>query len=143
VLDSVGQVAAARSVWLVRDDKFTDRKLFLPIKANLSGDLTGLAFRIVNGIVEYEPDPIEMDGMESWTPTRQTPRLDEAVEWLEDSLADGPVKSAEILEMAKGSGISEDTLRRAKDELGVIVSKVGNEQDGCWFWTLPEKEVQC
>lgn len=138
VLGSIGQAAVARSIWEIRKDE-SDKKrlLFLPVKTNLSSDPTGLAYRIVNGAVEYEPDPIDMDDMASWTRTRPTPRLDEAIEWLKDVLANGPVKSADILDMATGVGITEDTLRRGKDALYVNVFKVGNGENSHWLWALP------
>ena len=90
-----------------------------------------------SGSMPYEPEPIDMDGMESWTQRRPTPRLDEAVEWLKDILADGPVKSEDILNMAAEAGLAIDTLRRAKDELHVSVYKVGNGENSHWFWALP------
>ena len=48
-------------------------------------------------------------------------------------LAVGPMAATEVHEAAKAEMISERTLRRAKDDLGVHIFK----QEGRWFWTLP------
>jgi putative DNA primase/helicase len=138
ILGSVGQVAVARSITIIRKDTHNkDRRLLIPGKMNLRKEPPALAFWLRDGFIEYEPEPIDMDAMESWTQRRPTPRLDEAIEWLKDVLADGPVKSVEILEMAAEAGLAEDTLRRAKDELYVSVYKVGNNENACWYWAMP------
>ncbi|MFC1739444.1 AAA family ATPase [Planctomycetota bacterium] len=141
-LDSIGQVAAARSAWLICEDKARkDRRLMLPVKANLSKKRTGLAYWLVDDVVEFEPDVIEDPDLYMVSgATRSTPKLDAAKEWLTEILADGQVKSADILRMADEAGISEDTLRRAKDELGVERGHVGNNTNGYWYWILPQKE---
>jgi hypothetical protein len=60
--------------------------------------------------------------------------LEEAVEFLKEELAGGPVPSKELLKKAKAEGISEKTLRRAKSLLGVESKMQGRER---WVWTLP------
>jgi putative DNA primase/helicase len=52
-------------------------------------------------------------------------------------LAAGPVGKTEIEEAANANCISIATLRRAKDDLGVIAKK-GGLKDG-WTWQLPEQ----
>ena len=138
ILGSVGQTAVARTAWEISNDPQNKyRKLLIPLKANLSKKPTCLAYQIKNGHIEYEPEPIDVDAIESWRPSRPTPRLDEAVEWLEEVLADGPVESAQILKMAAEAGLAEDTLRRAKNKLHVSAYKVGNNENAHWYWTLP------
>jgi hypothetical protein len=58
---------------------------------------------------------------------------------LKDMLAAGPVLKEEIEEAAEANGISIRTLRRAKDELKVIVKK-DRTLHGKWFWSLPEND---
>ncbi len=60
---------------------------------------------------------------------------DEAVQFLDAKLAEGPIRSKELIGSAKDAGISETTLRRAKKELGI---KVDQKTDG-WYWSLPEE----
>ena len=54
-------------------------------------------------------------------------------------LHDGPVKTTDVIAQAKEAGISEATLRRAKDRLGVVAGRAseGNGGKGSWSWRLP------
>ena len=60
----------------------------------------------------------------------------EAVEFLRDLLADGPVASNDVKRQSREAGISERTLWRAKSQIGVIATKQGME--GGWTWELPK-----
>lgn len=64
-----------------------------------------------------------------------------AQEVLRSLLADGPVPMAEVRKDAEqGHGVSWATLRRAKDDLGVV-AQVVRKEDGktdYWTWRLPE-----
>ena len=62
--------------------------------------------------------------------------LDEAKDFLRGFLADGPKPSREIKKEARDLMISERTLRRAKEALGIKVSKLGYQ--GKFVWKLPE-----
>jgi len=56
---------------------------------------------------------------------------------LSEILANGPVAKTEIEEAADANCISAATLRRAKDDLGVIAKKTAMQ--GGWMWQLPEQ----
>ena len=62
--------------------------------------------------------------------------LREAKDFLSDYLADGPRPAKAIQSAARDAGHSKITLRRAKDTLGVTVTKAG--MAGGWEWALPE-----
>lgn len=65
-----------------------------------------------------------------------SPERDEARAFLLDHLASGPVRSKEVLEAAKAAGVSEKTLRRARDEISnLVVKKKGSSG---WYWALEE-----
>ena len=86
-LGSIGFVAAARAAWAVVEDQHSDRRrLFLPIKNNLA-DSNGLAFEIVDGRVEWDPNPV-IERIDDLDDGDQTER-DMAKEWLQAHLADG------------------------------------------------------
>lgn len=59
----------------------------------------------------------------------------DAVDFLGEVLANGPVPSVEILPQARAQGFSERTLRRAKKHLGVLALRDGTL--GLWKWELP------
>jgi len=132
-MGSLAFVAAARAAWgVVKDPEDEIRRLFLPIKNNLA-ESSGLAYRIVDSRVEWEPDPVtvSIDDLDD-AGADERPKA-EAKEWLLTMLENGPVPAADILKAAKRDGIAKRTLERAKKELGV-----NSEQttDG-WQWFPP------
>lgn len=60
--------------------------------------------------------------------------LDQACVMLADLLKDGPRDAAEILAAAEGN-ISERTMQRAAEQMGVIKTKAGFGEG--WTWALP------
>jgi hypothetical protein len=65
--------------------------------------------------------------------------LTEAKEFLISELSRNPVSAKAIKKSAREAEISERTLRRAKQVLGVRSEKEG---DGSWTWSLPDKEPE-
>jgi putative DNA primase/helicase len=140
-IDSVAFVAAARSAYLVADDPADkDRRLFLPAKINLAKDQEGLAFRIEGSAVDspvgqiqtsrvmWESSPVTVTADEAMQADTTKPRctaVDEAAEWLREILANGAISASEVIDLAKGEGISEKTLRRAQKNLGIRPTKEG------------------
>jgi len=143
VQGNIGFVAAARSAFIVIKDKAdSGRRLFLPCKNNLGADDTGFAYRVVgNGApkVEWETAPVAISADEAVAPDLHqrgpTPEAcKEAEAWLRAVLSQGPRPAAELLSEAVADGITEGTLRRAKDALGIKVKKAGYQ--GQWMWIL-------
>ncbi len=62
---------------------------------------------------------------------------DQAKDWLEGVLANGPMSSEEIYEGAKKSGIAARTLNRAKKEIGYVRSRKSGAE---WYWYLDTNE---
>jgi putative DNA primase/helicase len=153
ITGSVAFVAAARGAYLIqKDPEDSTRRLFLPIKNNLGVDDAGLAFRIVEretdgGIrapaIEWEDGRVTMSADEALASAsanegEEGNALCEAVEFLEKILAGGPVPQKTINADARGNGISDRTLKRAKSKLRVLARKTG--MDGGWTWELPAVE---
>jgi len=66
---------------------------------------------------------------------------DEAEEFLQRPLADGPVPQKRVKEDAEGAGLSWATVRRAKESLGVkavrdTISGEFGTGKGQWLWSL-------
>ena len=55
-----------------------------------------------------------------------------AMDFLENLLADGQMSQKEIIELARQKGISDKTLRNAKDELKIKSKRVNNQ----WHWSF-------
>jgi hypothetical protein len=157
IADSLAYVAAARHVYVVVDDpEIEDQRLFVKAKNNLSTDKKALSYLTGARNVGEDPDT----GKEIWAPhiiwgakhveitandamqaeaggnqSRHARR--EATEFLQERLADGPIKQKDIAEEAEANGITKATLRRAKHELKIKSSKEKG-MDGEWMWELPE-----
>lgn len=138
---SIGIVATARSGLLVAkdpDDPEGGRRILTATKCNLAEMPRAISYSIqaVDGTARIlwgaETDhqaadllqPADMDERSS---------LPDAVAWLREELAAGPVPSAKVVSHAKLNDISERTLKRAKKAAGVRAIKNGL---GPWHWTL-------
>jgi hypothetical protein len=155
VTGSLAFVAAARTAHLVAEDpEVRGRRLFLPIKNNLAADSGGLAFRIeaasiesLNGPIEtsrvmWEQMPVTLTANEVIRP--QAPEegsaMREACDWLRQVL-ENPTPAAEVLRQARAVGITEKTLRRAAEKVGVWKQKTGMETG--WAWSMPTQPRRC
>lgn len=142
-MGSLGFAATARAVWHVAKSPDDDaRRLILPAKMNLAPDPTGLAYRIEQGAVCWEADPIKMNADEllaieaNAKPDSDRSQRDDAAEWLRDTLANGPMPSKEVIADGREHGHAEKTLRRAfNDIIGGKPTKMG--MNGGWMWSLP------
>ena len=151
-MGSLGFVAAARAGWLVVSDKDDQkRRLFLPQKANLAPEMTGLAYRVEShpetpsiGVICWEPEPVMMTADEALAADRAgdgtASDRDQATDWLRDLLRDGPAKSTDVLSQARANGFSERTIRRAYSHMGGKPKKVAFT--GGWEWPLPVEDGQ-
>lgn len=141
-MGSLAFIATARAVWAISkddNDEGSTRRLFFPLKTNLSINPTGLAFNIVDTQVVFEEQPVDVNVEEALSKEKseETTALDEATTWLKEALEDSPIAAADIFRMAKDNHISDATLRRAKKRLNVQSYKEGIRQEGKWFWKLP------
>jgi hypothetical protein len=151
VTGSLAFVAAARAAYLVAQDPGNPaRRFFLPMKNNIGPDSTGLAFSIEGATVQSAAGPLQTS-LVVWDSKPVTTTADEvmrtqkpehgsalrdAEEWLLETLRER-TPAAEIFRIAAVAGISEKTLRRASESLGVVKEKTGMK--GGWVWSLPPK----
>jgi hypothetical protein len=144
---SLAFVAAARAVFAVVKDKADPaRRLVLPIKNNLGPDSTGLAYAVAqadNGapVVAWEPEPVTIsadEAMHPAAPDDERNATDEAMDWLRDLLAAGPMRASDVQKDARSAGISDKALRMARERLGIKPVKRGFSAG--WDWGLPLAE---
>lgn len=151
-MGSLAFTAAARAVWAVTKDRDDPRRrLVLPIKNNLAGDVLGLAYTIERSgdagapVIAWAAEPVYMlvDDALAFDRGDADGRTDreQAADWLRDALADGPMRSTDVIAQAKENGIAEKTLRRAFRDMGGKPHKASF--DGGWYWRLPgdDREV--
>jgi hypothetical protein len=158
LLGSVGQQNAARMCWLVaQDPNAEDRRYMVWLKGNLCPRNTGLAYRLMNVLVQqpgterkefysqvcFEREPVQLTANEllapkpkkSGRPRKQT----DASEWLESFLSEGPVDSKLIYSEGKDLGYSEKTLNRVKKEMKILGIPIRDKVSGKllhWDWRL-------
>jgi hypothetical protein len=145
---SIGIIGAARMAFVVgKDPQDENRRVVASTKNNLAKPPASLMF----GLEEVEGGAVRVNWLgESKVSAKDllaTPKdeeqaasLREAVEFLSDVLADGPVAASQVKEEAEDAGISERTLARAKKVAGVITyreGETGGRGKGQWLWKLP------
>ena len=145
VQGTIGYVGAARSVLLVVADKEEPgRRLLVPIKANLAAEMPAIAFTITQepalawqGVVD-----VDIADLLSAIPWKQS-KLEEAKDFLNETLGYGGVPSDEIDVASSKRGISQATLRRAKTAIGVLAIHIGEQGpngEGYWECRLPSDQ---
>ncbi len=73
-------------------------------------------------------------------PGPEPKKLDEAMSWLREYLADGDKFAAEVFRDAAAVGHADNTLRKAKEKLGVIVEREFPNK-GRWKWRLDTHDI--
>ena len=153
VLGSIAFTAAVRAVWLVHQDPEDEvRRLFVPLKGNLSRDKSGLSYTLMSQQVQTEqgladsvfcsfsPEPIHIRAEELLAPKtdKRSPKKNSASDWLKEYLKDGPKFSIEIFNVGSQMGFSERTLKRVKSKLGIQSTQTFAPDGGFgkWEWSL-------
>jgi putative DNA primase/helicase len=137
ISDSLAFGAVARHVYGVIDDAENKRKLFVRAKNNVAAksknqtlsyrfgvrtvgtdEATGATIEAPYILWESEyVDVTAVEAMQAAAESKSPAAKNEAMKFLGDMLATGPVLKTEIEETAKANGISERTLFRAKRDL--------------------------
>lgn len=147
VIGSQAFVALARMVLVAAKDEKDERRILARAKSNIAPD---------DGGVSYTLEQFETDGLASsrvvWgemvegsardilgdveQDDEEKTEQDEARDFLEGLLSDGPKRAAEIKRDADGAGFSWKTVQRAGSKLGVEKRKI--DMKSGWQWALPK-----
>lgn len=117
---------AARSVLQVI--KGDDLNYLTLEKSNYGATGKTLTFNIVDKLVQWSgtsdlsADDILKERQQNNTESKS--EISEAINFIEEELKDGPIKSSDLQASAKQCGISEATLRRARQKLKVVAIKM-------------------
>jgi putative DNA primase/helicase len=144
-----------KSILAIADPE-NERNLLLSVKNSNGQKPPGLAYRfgqriVTGGIVMthviWDSTPVDVTADQAIASAAEaiksgdTPkRIIRAKGFLSDVLADGPLATAEVEEMAKQQDINPRTLRRAREALGVESFKDGFQ--GKWMLRLPSKATK-
>jgi len=135
---SIDLTAACRSVLLVgADPSDRRRRAVVQIKNNLTAMAPPIGYEIVEGQFAWTgaSDLTAERILASEQSSSDGLPIDDAMEFLRELLADGPVVQKKVVSEAREQGISERTLYRAKTELKV---KSRKQRAGGWAWELPQ-----
>lgn len=147
---SIGWTAAVRMAWgFAADPDDESRRIMFPIKSNIAANDGGFAFTIAEDdagrvALAWEPDRVTVNADELLQPStgrEMSEAMAEAVAFLQTELAHGSMRSKDLYRAARDAGISEATLRRAKDKAGVIADKDKGTLNGVWRWMLAPKAL--
>lgn len=136
------------------------RILVLHAKNNLAPLQKGLAFRleqhvVADGIVAssvcFDSEHVSQTAdqalaAENGSGDRVTAK-DDAVEFLREVLAAGPVKVSDVETMARSAGMLGPSqpisqckpIRAARDALGIKPRQHPGQKAGGWFWSMPDQ----
>ncbi|MHC4611087.1 MAG: AAA family ATPase, partial [Planctomycetota bacterium] len=149
VKDSVAYTATARAVWLVgRDKEDPELRLLLSMKMNLAKPADGLAYRIGDGgQVEWIDGKVDVTAEEVLGEQRkgddEPGKLEQAVEFLHEALANGSQRATDIIKWAtQDNGIAKRTLERAKAKANVKSEMVQGVNGTTWFWSIRQQPAK-
>jgi|GEM_PF-6974796 len=144
---SIGIIGAARfGLLFARDPEDETTCVIAPTKSNLSRMAPSLSYRLdstagdvarVTWLGESSMSAGQLlAGQED---EQERGALDEARDFLRDLLREGPHPAKIVKASARDAGITEQTLRRARESLGVTNTKEGFGVKGHWVWSLSPK----
>lgn len=132
-LGSIDFQAAARSVLIVgRIKDEPEIRVVCQTKSSLAPEAKAVAFRL-NEETGFEwIGELDITADDLLSGTVKGTKKQAAMNFLENLLADGRMAQTEIIELARQKGISDKTLRNAKDELKIKSKRVNNQ----WHWSF-------
>lgn len=143
---SIGIIGAARSGLIIAsdpNDPDEKRRVLAGSKNNLAEMSNSVMFRVVtaaNGAARVEwlgqSELGARDLVKAPLDEEEKTALDEAADFLQEELSDGPMAAKFIKKSARENGIAEKTLYRAKTHLKIKSEK---ETYG-WTWALPDNQ---
>lgn len=132
-LGSIDFQAAARSVLIVgRIKDEPEVRVVCQTKSSLAPEAKAVAFRL-NEETGFEwIGELDITADDLLSGTVKGTKKQAAMDFLENLLADRQMAQKEIIELARQKGISDKTLRNAKDELKIKSKRVNNQ----WHWSF-------
>lgn len=140
---SIDFLAACRSMLLVgKNPDDPTEKIICHLKSNLGPEMPSLSFSIEGGRFLWGDvsTVTAADILAAPANGEEKSQGEAAGDFLLDALKDGWTPSDKIIKSARGAGIAERTLWRAKTKLGVVAKKLAF--DGPWGWELPAQACQ-
>ena len=157
VTGSLAYGAAARIVLVAAKQKDSDIRIFCRAKSNIGLDDSGFEYNIALSPLPDHPEitasyvewgnPISGEAQDLLSTAEAVDTenggyaLKEAKEFIIAVLKNGQVEAKEVKKEAKDAGIAERTLRRAREDLGVKISREGFGKGGKSMWDLQNTDT--
>jgi len=145
-IGSIDYAGTARSMlMIVKDPEDPERnRIVSHIKSNLAPkmreSLTFLLDKNLNPPFQWsgtcDVDPDHLTNPETASSSDEKSKLEEAMDFYRQILADGPVLIPEVRRYAEELGIAKRTLERARQALGIKAKQRGFGETKEWEWSL-------
>jgi len=143
---SIAFMAMARiGLCVAAESNDPERRILSSLKNNLTLAPPSLAFRLQDGAVEWESDPVDVSADEMLSPelhqrgARSTPAAHFLTELMADEQA-WPRAATSVSVLAADRGIAVRTLQRTATRLGIRISRDGFGKDATYVWNLPPRK---
>jgi len=145
-LGSIDITAAARSVIMLGSNPNDEKdKGICHIKSNCGAMGKVVGFSIGNDGIVWNPHTLltadMIQGYVKSNSDKGDSALDEAKAFLRESLQGSRQLAKDVTITAKQYSITDSTLRRAREDLGVITEREGFGKSGSVYWKLPFQMV--
>ena len=157
VTGSLAYGAAARIVLVAIKNTDDETRVFCRAKSNIGADTGGFEYTLKQSpladhqditasyvewgkAVEGEARDILAQAEGTEADSGSGGAMGEAMRFLLEVLNDGPVPANDVKGEAETAGISDKTLRRAREALRVNVARDGFGKNGRFVWSLPEPD---
>jgi AAA domain len=144
---SVGIIAAARAGILIGTEPGNAKcRVMAPFKSNLAPIAASLSFELIQeaGSVRLNwlgPSEYTAEQVLAASTDKEVSALEEAAFVLYSVLGNGPLWAQEAKRLVMQAGVTDRTLRRAKDLLLVRSKRIGFGKSSQFYWTLPQRSV--
>jgi hypothetical protein len=150
-IGSIAFTGAPRTAFAVMEEPDDiDHKFFLHAKNNLAAPPQGLGFRleqciVAEGVVAsrvvWDLAPVTITASQALAAeaegSDQRNAMAEAQEFLQGALANEPLAAKDVQDMAREHGISQKTLRTAREKMKVKITRDGFGHGSKSLWSLP------
>lgn len=141
---SIAFAAAARIVLAVaKDPDQEDRRILAPVKSNLPQAAVALAYRLVDGRVQWDDQPvsdIDVDALLSPASGSQADDRSAAEDFIHELLDDEsqwPLEAKAVINAGREHGVPDRTLRWTAKRMGIRIERLGFGPNGKWLWHRP------
>lgn len=150
---AMAMVGAVRVAWTFQESKDNGQRMMVPLKANVTKDNGGLAYKIVSandeidgqpvsvGLIEWDEDIIQEKAEDLLKQSQNNPpntKIIQAMNWLKEFLKDGqPREAGHVKAAALELGFTDSTLTAAYKKIpNAVPSEKGKGANAAWLWQV-------